>query len=381
LKTGINDMNEIMSPIQISRELVRMDSTNPPGGESACAEFLADILRRAGLDVRSHEFASGRTGLLATLRGVESGSPLCFTGHLDTVPLGNAEWTRPPFGGEIEGDRLYGRGACDMKGGVAAMVHAATRLASAGKPPRDVLLILTAGEETGCLGSRAMAEDGYLPEKAAALVVGEPTDNAPVLGHKGALWVRGLVRGKSAHGSMPEHGVNAISRAARAVRLLEDYFADAEEHPLLGRTTVNVGMISGGTKINMVPDKCEFEADVRTVPGLSHAEVVEGLRRALGDLAEITSSIDAEAVYTDPDDPWIARALAAIADVGGGSAEPGYVSYFTDASTLSRAMGEPPTLLLGPGRAGQAHQTDEWCSVNNINVVSEMYYKIASETR
>lgn len=367
-------MTDNLNPTEIARNLVRIDSTNPPGNEKPCAEYLAGLLREAGMQVDLHEFQPGRTGLVATARA--GGDPLCFTGHLDTVPLGNAEWSVPPFGGEIRDGKLYGRGACDMKGGVAAMVSAAARLMRGPGPKRDLALILTAAEETGCLGSQAMAADGVLPSRAHALVVGEPTNNRPVLGHKGALWVHGISHGKSAHGSMPEHGVNAISRAAKAIAMIESYFSAAKEHPFMGRTTVNVGMITGGTRINMVPDKCEFEADIRTVPGSSHDAILADLDEAVGDLAELGSTINSEAVFTDPGHHWIAAVLETLDRISGIEAKPGYVSYFTDASTLSRAMGEPPTLLLGPGDAGMAHQTDEWCSVNNIESVSEMYYEI-----
>lgn len=337
-------MEAVLSSVEIARELVKIDTTNPPGNESACAGYLGEMLAKAGLKVLYHEFAPGRAGLVATLAGKEHARPLCLSGHLDTVPLGAAEWSRPPFGAEIHEDRLYGRGACDMKGGVAAM-----------------------------------AADGVLPAEATALVVGEPTANRPVLGHKGALWIHALVKGKSAHGSMPEQGLNAISRAAKVVAKLEEFFVESETHPLLGQPTVNVGMISGGAKINMVPDRCELEADVRTVPGQSHAEIMADLQNAVGELAELTATIDAEAVYTEPDNPWISQALAVVAEVSGAPAIPGYVSYFTDASTLGRAMGGPQILLLGPGEAGLAHQTDEWCSVRNIETVSEMYYRLVLE--
>lgn len=370
-------MHFIPSAVDIACELVRMDSTNPPGFERACAEYCANLLKAAGLDVRMHEFDADRTGLVATLKGNGGGDPLCFTGHLDTVPFGHAEWTYPPLGAEIHDGRLYGRGTCDMKGGVASMIHAILRLAAEKSLTRDIVLILTAGEETGCLGSQAMAADGVLPARALGLVVGEPTGNLPVLGHKGALWVHGIARGKAAHGSMPEHGDNAIVKAAKAIGLLENYFDHARSHPLLGRPTINVGMIAGGSKINMVPDKCEFEADIRSVPGVSHTDMLAGLRKHVGDLAELTDFINAEAVYTDPSDPWINLALDAIAQVTDYGVEAAYVSYFTDASALSRAMGGPPTLVLGPGEKNMAHQTDEWCSVANIEAVSEMYYRIA----
>jgi succinyl-diaminopimelate desuccinylase len=224
-----------------------------------------------------------------------------------------------------------------------------------------------------------MARDGLLPQRAAALIVGEPTGGLPVIGHKGALWIKALITGKSAHGSMPDKGVNAISKAARVIAMVEKFFENPPEHPLMGKTTLNIGMISGGTKINMVPDKALLEMDVRTTPGQNHERIIEDLSEHLGNLAELSPIINAEAVYTEPDHPWTVRALDAVSEVLGTQAEPSFVTYFTDAAALNRAMGGPPTLLLGPGRADMAHQTDECCEISLIDSSCEMYYKIASD--
>ncbi|HXU57601.1 MAG TPA: M20/M25/M40 family metallo-hydrolase, partial [Verrucomicrobiae bacterium] len=164
-----------MSAITLTQELTRLRSINPPGDERPCAELLGRLLEAAGLTVSFHSFAEGRTSLIATLEGPDNAPPLCFTGHLDTVPLGTAAWDYDPLGGEMDGDRLYGRGASDMKSGVAAMAVAAIDLARLPRRKSGLVLIFTAGEETGCDGARFLAGLGDVLPKAGALVVGEPT--------------------------------------------------------------------------------------------------------------------------------------------------------------------------------------------------------------
>ena len=179
-------MSPIPSALEITRDIVRMDTRNPPGREVECAHYLGDLLGAAGLDVSYHEFAPERTSLVAVLRG-EGGNgkkPLCFGGHIDVVPLGTKDWSVDPFGAEIVDGKLYGRGTTDMKAGVASFVHVALKLAAEGKRgAADLVLAICAGEETGCEGSYHLGEIGALGE-AGAIVIGEPTANYPILGHK-----------------------------------------------------------------------------------------------------------------------------------------------------------------------------------------------------
>ena len=265
-------MTPIPSALDIAGDLVRMDTRNPPGREVECAHYLGDMLAGAGLETSYHEFAPGRTSLVAVLRGegdaANGKKPLCFGGHIDVVPLGAKEWSVDPFGGEIIDDRLYGRGSTDMKSGVAAFVHAAMKLAADGaRGCADIVLAICAGEETGCEGSSHLGRIGALGGMGA-IVVAEPTANYPVLGHKGALWLRVETEGVTAHGSMPEQGVNAIYRAARAVTKLEDFDFNAKPHELLGRSTLNVGTIEGGlrtsTPCRTAPPSPSISAPCRT---------------------------------------------------------------------------------------------------------------------
>lgn len=369
-----------LDPVKLTQELIAFNTINPPGQELACVKRLSAILSEAGLRTHLHVFAEGRANLTATL-GDESGAPsLCFTGHVDTVPLGNAPWRHDPFGGEIVDGRLYGRGATDMKGGVAAFVAAACAAAKNSRQPVGrTMLIITAGEETGCDGARELVKAGLL-RRGGALVVAEPSSNVPMVGHKGALWLRAVTTGVTAHGSMPHLGVNAAYKAARAVGKLEAFEFNEAPHPHLGKPTLNVGAVRAGININSVPDRAEIDIDIRTIPSLAHARVRENLAAELGDEVSVSPLVDVPAVWTDPQDRWIANVFAAVREVTGvvpGTA--GTVPYFTDASVLKPALGEPPTIVLGPGEPGMAHQTDEYCLVDRIREATEIYSTLIAQ--
>jgi succinyl-diaminopimelate desuccinylase len=369
-------MPQPIDPVELTRALISLDTVNPPGNEEAAARLLGEFLREGGLQVDYHVLAEGRLGLVACLKGESSLPPLCFCGHLDTVPPGGAAWQSPPTEARVSAGRIHGRGASDMKSGLAAMTSALMRLSGISRRRADVVLIFTAGEETGSEGAFRMVREGVLPAAVGALVVGEPSGNAAYLGHKGALWLTCRAKGKSAHGSMPEQGDNAILKAARAVLALEDLLGHDRPHPKLGRPTLNVGTISGGTKINMVPDVADFTLDLRTVPGLNHDELYRRLCDRLGPALEVRRLLDLPPVLTDENEPWVRQVLNLL-EQKGAPARPGYVNYFTDASALTPALGNPPTLILGPGEATQAHQTDEWCSVDKIRQAADLYLDIA----
>ena len=378
-------MSAIPSALDIASDLVRMDTRNPPGREVECAHYLGDLLAGAGLEVSYFDFAPERTSLVAVLRGeggeAEKKKPLCFGGHIDVVPLGAKEWSVDPFGAEIIDDRLYGRGSTDMKSGVAAFVHAAMKLAADGAPGHaDIVLAICAGEETGCEGSSHLGRIGAVGE-AGAIVIAEPTANYPMLGHKGALWLKVETEGVAAPGSMPERGVNAIYRAARAVTKLEDFDFNVKPHGLLGRSTLNVGTMEGGQNLNSVPDRAAFTVDIRTLPEQDHDGIVSGLEGYLGGESRIARIVDVGGVHTPHTHPWIREVWRLMEPVLGEPVEPRGAPYFTDASALTPACGHPPTVILGPGEMHMAHQTDEYCPVAHIAEAAEAYEALARRWR
>jgi succinyl-diaminopimelate desuccinylase len=362
--------------VELTRELVGIRTVNPPGEEEKAASPLAARLEAAGFEVTRHDLAPGRTSLIARLHPSEAPA-LCLTGHLDTVPLGRADWSVDPFAGETDGDRLFGRGTSDMKGGTAAIVVAAERVAAlGGSPSAGLELVLCAGEETGCEGALSLVEASALGGCGAVLVA-EPTTNYPCVAHKGVVWADAVARGKTAHGSMPHLGENAIFPLARAIAALEDLSLAADEHPLLGRPTVSLGTFSGGININSVPDYAEAGIDVRTVPGLSSDTVLAALRERLGEGIELSPRVALDPIDTDPGDEWVQQVFAVMGPLIGETPEPRGLAYFTDAAALSPAYGSPPTIICGPGDAEQAHRTDESCSIAALEASAEGFFEIA----
>ncbi|HEU5220142.1 MAG TPA: M20 family metallopeptidase [Gemmatimonadales bacterium] len=358
-------------PVALARELLAFNTINPPGNESECARYLGRLLENAGFSTRTFDFAPGRTSLVATLPGNGSRPPICFTGHLDTVPLGATPWCHDPFAGEVAGDRLYGRGASDMKAAVAAMVVMAGRMAGLPRRSAGLTLVFTAGEETSCQGARHLANTPGALGPAGALVVGEPTGNTAVVAHKGCVRFAITTRGVTAHASMPEAGDNAIYKAADLVTRLRRLDFGVPSHPLLGAPTLNVGTIEGGMNINSVPDWTRIGVDIRLLPGQTENAIRRRLLEVCGGDVEIERLEGAGSVQTDPEHPWIREVLA----LAGGA--PQGAPYFTDASVLTPALGDLPTVILGPGEAEQAHTTDEYCRVSRLEAATELYVRIA----
>jgi succinyl-diaminopimelate desuccinylase len=363
--------------VELTRELVATRTINPPGDEAKAASLVGARLEAVGFDVAAHEFGPRRTSLVARWGDSERPS-LCLTGHLDTVPLGQADWSVDPFSGETDGDRLFGRGTSDMKGGTAAIVVAAERVAALrAEPAAGLELVLCAGEETGCEGALALAAvDGALGH-CGALLVAEPTTNYPCVAHKGVVWTNAVARGKTAHGSMPHLGENAIYKLARAVGRLEDFALEAEEHPLLGRPTVSLGTFSGGININSVPDYATAGTDVRTVPGMDGDSVLSALRSRLGEEVELEPRVVLDPIDTDPGDAWVREVFSVMEPLIGEAPSPRGLAYFTDAAALSPAYGSPPTIICGPGDAEQAHRTDESCSMSALEAAADGFFEIA----
>jgi len=359
-------------PVDLTRRLIQFDTINPPGNESACARHLGDLLAESGFAVEYHEMAPGRASVIARLGG---GTPLCLTGHLDTVPLGAAPWTVDPFAGAVKDGRIWGRGASDMKAGVAAITAAALAERDVSGNGRGVILVFTAGEETGCEGAFHLAHDGVLGA-AGAVIVAEPTANAPYVGHKGALWFKARTRGVTAHGSMPDKGVNALYKAARAVTKLEEFDFNVARHPVMGGPTLNVGTMASGLNVNSVPDLAEVGVDIRTVPGIEHARLLEQMQSYLGTEVDIEALVNVGPVWTDPAHPWIGEVFATVAAIAGTTPKPETATYFTDAAALVPAFGAPPTVILGPGEPSMAHKTDEWCDIALIHQAVEIYRQL-----
>ena len=365
--------------VRLTQDLVRVDTVNPPGREEACARLLADRLGRSGFEIELSSIAPGRPNLVARLRGASQKPALCFSGHLDTVPLGAEAWTWPPLGGDIHDGRVWGRGTTDMKAGVAAFVVAAEAYADCKQRPADIVLMLSASEETGCQGAAAIAADRAKYGKIGAFVVAEPTANGVVHGHKGAVWAQLSAKGKTAHGSRPDLGVNAIYKLADAVSALRAFKFSEDLHPLLGLPSLNVGTITGGQNVNSVPDTASLMLDLRTVWPGSTDRILKQIASAVGPDIEIALQLSVPSLATDTGDPWVKRVEQLVQSVTGEIQKPSAATFFTDGPILREAFNLPPTLLLGPGEPSLAHQTDESCRLDRIEAACEMYKLIIED--
>jgi acetylornithine deacetylase/succinyl-diaminopimelate desuccinylase-like protein len=290
---------------------------------------------------------------------------------MDTVTPSSDQQLRP----RVIGRRLYGRGACDTKGSIAAMFTALSLLARSPRRPAGTEIVFAAlvDEENAQAGSRALAASGM---KADLAIVGEPTRLRIVTAHKGSVWLRIETRGKAAHGSCPELGRNAVHEMARVVDWLETDYAQRlkrRQHPLLGRATISVGSIKGGTQPNIVPDFCVASADRRTLPGETEKSVrdeLRGLLRRQGFRVTIKDERASICLPMETDtNLTLVRTLLKLAR----QSKPIGANYFCDASVFARAG--IPSVVFGPGDIAQAHTVDEWIDLKSVERAAEILLK------
>ncbi len=373
-------------PLQLTRDLLHYNTINPPGMERDCARHLGRLLEAAGFEVKYHEFAESRTSVVATIGGRQEKPPICFTGHIDIVPLGGAAWSRDPFAGETDGDRLYGRGSTDMKSGIAAFIVAAIKLAPHLKDSPGITLVLTASEEVGCEGAKYLAQQKLL-DRAGAIVVAEPTANYPYIGHKGLLWVEIETKGKTAHASMPEQGENAILKMGKVIDALERFdwkhHCGVDCHHVMGKPTMNIATVHGGMNTNSVPDSVRLTVDMRSVPGIDHVHLCHSIEHLIGPYGTLRKIVETPPLYSEPDE-WIESVFDAATPFVDRRPTPQTIMFSTDGADLKRgyiesAGGSVPTVILGPGQPELAHQTDEWCSIARVDQSVELFERIMRE--
>ncbi len=362
--------------VDFTQKLIKLDSVNPPGNEAPVAKLTGDLLTAYDFAVDYIPYGDNRLHLVAE-KGCHSNSPaVIFTGHFDTVPLGVKAWTVDPLGGEVTDGKIFGRGSSDMKGGIAAMALAAIQAFESGNPACGVRLVFTAGEETGCQGAKHLVNEYKKFGKVFGIVVGEPTSNIPAVGHKGGLYLKVTTTGKTAHSSMPHLGENAIYKAARAILKTEKFDFRDDKDQLLGFSTLNVGRMQGGINLNSVPDYAEFTIDARTTTNINHTELLSTLKNELGAEADIEVLVDLPAVSSPENSPFVQAVYKACGISAGTEGFPKSLPYLTDGAVLQPAFGGIPTVILGPGQPELAHQTDEYCLVENLERAVEIYKNI-----
>jgi acetylornithine deacetylase len=366
-------------PIKLARDLVRIDSRNPTltrngPGELVVARALGATLESWGLRVDMHEAASGRPNVIARTGRAASGRSLLLNGHLDVVDVDGM--THEPFGGEERNGRLYGRGASDMKGGVAAMCAAAARAAANGVEG-EVIVSAVVDEEHTSIGTRDLIRRGV---RADAAIVAEPTALAIMPAHKGFAWIEVDVHGRAAHGSRYELGIDAILEAGVLLGELERIERDelpARLHPLLGRASLHVSTIEGGSGWSTYPDRCVIRIERRTLPAEPPEKPLEEVKAAIARARDRRESLNAEArlVFLQapsdvPPNAPIVRALERALTERGEQIRIAGMTAWTDAALLNEAG--IPAICFGPGDISLAHAAEEWIDTDEIERATDV---------
>jgi acetylornithine deacetylase len=365
-----------MSPVlQTLADLVRINSVNSSydggPGEREIAGYVRRFFEQRGIEVWEEEVFPGRPNVIARLPGRDPGRRLVLEAHTDTVSVKGM--TIPPFEPLILDGKMYGRGSCDTKAGLATMMHAMASLKADGiTPPCEVLLAAVVDEEFSYRGVVKLCES----LKADAAIVAEPTEMRAVIATKGVLRCRIVVRGKSAHSSKPHLGVNAITHMARVIAAIEadnDRMA-AVQHPLVGCGTCNVGVINGGVQVNFVPDICAIEIDRRLLPGERADDAVAHYRQLLQGIAGITAEVEEPLLLVDealdtPVGSAVVQTASRVLREMGLNPDPCGVPFGCDASKLSRAG--IPSIVFGPGSIDRAHTVDEYVELDQVEQALE----------
>jgi len=366
-------------PVRVLADLIAIDSVNPGlavggAGEGAVAEFCGRWLTARGFEVHRLQRRPGRPSLVAIARGTGGGRRLMLNGHLDTVGL--AGYDGDPLEPRIRDGKIFGRGAYDMKGGIAAMMTAAARVAAAGRLRGDIMLALVADEEHGSFGTEEVLES----YTADAAVITEPTNLQVTLAHKGFAWFDVEIIGRAAHGSRPDLGVDAIAKAGHFLVALEDLglrLAHGPGHPLLGTGTVHASVIQGGEEPSTYPASCRITIERRTVPDENADRLRDELTSLLDRLTatvpgfryRLSAGLFREPFEADPQAVIVQTLTHNAEAVLGRTPVVGTSPFWTDAALLHRAG--IPCLLFGVEGEG-AHASAEWVDIASLHHLTDI---------
>lgn len=369
--------------INFLRDLIAIDSVNPSlvaggAGEKEIAEAIAVEMRAIGMDVEITEAAPNRPNVVGVLEGKQKGKSLMFCGHIDTVGV---EGMTNPFDPKIQDGKVYGRGSQDMKGGVAAMINAARKLAADGGLNSGRLIVAAVvDEEYASIGAEALVKNW----KADAAVVTEPTDLIVAVGHKGFSWVKITAEGQAAHGSRPKDGRDAILRMGRILSRLEKLDRQLQSkppHPILGTASLHASLIEGGRELSTYPDRCVLQMERRTISGepmeiaLSEAEeIITALKQEDPEFEASAEFLFGRPPYETPADHEMPPMLEAAVKSAGHQTKRGGMTFWTDAAILGQAG--IPSIVFGPGGAG-LHSIEEYVIADEVIVCRDALYELA----
>jgi acetylornithine deacetylase len=371
--------------LSIMEKLVSINSVNPciekGQGEIEVSKYIAGFLEKLGLEVRTQEVVDGRFNLIGTLRGSGKGKNLMFNGHTDTVGIRNM--SIEPLKPSVENGRLHGRGSCDMKGPIAAMISALKTLSESKVELKgNVSLSTVVGEEFDNVGANKLVTEKQFGKLTQALIVGEPTSLQLAIKHKGFANIEVEVEGKAAHGSVPEKGVDAIEKAAKIIVEMEKLKKTfgSKKDPLLGEPKMHTSTIEGGREWSVVPDRCVVRFELRTIPEYATSQAlkdVENIIRELGskdpDLkAKVGLFLSGEPLNTSHEEPMIKGLQKAIKAVKGIQPQIIGLPFYTEAAIFAKAL-NVPACIIGPGDIAQAHSADEFVRVSEVFEAARIY--------
>jgi succinyl-diaminopimelate desuccinylase len=359
------------------KKLIEAQST-PETGELAAAEVVTRHFAAAGIDAVIDNWDANRANVTAHIKSGSDKPALLFACHLDVVPPGQTQWLYPPFSAVQVDGKIYGRGSTDMKGGIAAIVTAITRLVDTGAHfPADVIFTAVAGEETDSCGAvRFVKEAANLPP-LAGIILPEPTGFDIVTAHRGIFWLNVETKGKTAHGSSPELGINAITMMKKFLDRLESYSIPAPPHPLLGRSSMSINTIAGGKATNVVPDQCSLGIDIRTLPNQDTGGIIADFKNIFAQIrrdipafdADVSISRSAGALQTDPQSDFVKR-LCSVTGIPSTKS----VGFTTDGPHFA-PLGVP-VVIFGPGKTQICHRPDEFIELADIEKAVDYYTRI-----
>ena len=368
---------------ELLKKLIQAQTTAEKG-ELAAAEVISSEFGRHSVESRIDNWESTRANVIAHVKSAGQRPALLFACHHDVVGPGETAWKYPPFEATESGGKIYGRGSTDMKGGIAASVTAICRIVDSGvKLEGDIVFVAAAGEETDSAGAaRFIRYDGFVGNrsrlpKPAGVIIPEPTDFSIVTAHRGILWLEITTKGKTAHGSTPQLGINAITSMRHFLNELEKYDISAKSHELLGRCSMSVNTIAGGKTLNVVPDKCATGIDIRTIPGIEHQEIVADFKRIFGKLKSIDSQFEAEisvirqvqSLETDSNCDFIRDFCFCL-----GINQTTAVGFTTDGPHFA-TLGVP-VVIFGPGKPSICHKPDEYIEIADLEKAVGYYETI-----
>lgn len=356
-----------MDEVQLTQELVRINSENPPGNEKEIAKYIYDYLGDLKLPAELVKFEDNRYNVIMS-QG--KGNGLMLEDHMDTAPAGDSDnWKYDPFSAKIVGDKIYGLGTSDTKCGVAAILTAVKN--AKGNFKNKLLIALVGDEEAGLGGSQYLIKNRREIFNGVGYGVIADSSQAIMIGQKGLVHARFIFKGKSAHGSRPQDGVNAIVKASEFIsklNMLQKTF-DAKKDPLLGRGTINVGKIVGGTKVNVVPDKCEVDVDRRLTWGETPSSALKQLQRL--SKAEVKLLSEPRSAIKSSADSKLVRMLKDIDN----KLEIKTISGYTEMELYTRELGMK-CVTCGAGEHSQAHNANEFVRVSSVRRITKTYTEL-----